>query len=169
MNKSFDNFISQIRHTNWRDRFVSELEHLQGDTDVPTSPPELHQDLTNDEWVQYRIDQLCKIIDSIPEKTYPLDEKQLFQKHLNEVESLAYKKPWNRLYPLQRWLKLKPFLENLLVDQKNKNQILSTVENKVTNGEYKHKKDVMYNSVSAEVMDVHFLTKNEETNNFDFI
>jgi len=132
--------IEDIRNNNKKIKFELEVEHLKS---------KLGEDYSNKEDIIDRINKLNKIVENMNQEKPTIkltNQKELYVM----MDKYLYQKPWNKLNPIQKMIKIKEYLELeiKIKDKKQYNELIKTFEEYINNKKI-NQKHVIYNQTEG--------------------
>lgn len=153
MSYNYNKLIDNIRNYHVLARFESERDFLVQEQNNP--------DRDQDE-IKDRLSKIEKIINMLKEETTTqtnTTQEELFE----EIDKYLYKKPWNRLNPIQRVNKMKEYLKKNIENSELRDQIEKEIFELLSNKKLNTKKSVVYNPETEEIESVPALKINKDS------
>ncbi len=128
--------IDSIRKQLLLQSFKNEIKFLTSDTTHTSSKDKLVQ--------------LETILGQI-EKTNDVGEKKNVEKLFDEVDKVIFRRPWNRLPPIHKIVKIKEYLTNFVKDDILRTKISDDLINLVNTNKLNTKKHVVYDPIKEQI------------------
>lgn len=151
---NYNKIIDDIRHSHVLARFESEREYLEVEINNPDRDHEEFKD---------RLDKINKILDTLKQPKNNTKNEGIYE----EINKYLYKKPWNRLNPIQRSNKMREYLKTIIVDETFRSQVETEIIKHINDKKLHTKKSVVYDHVNEKVESVPALKLNMDSKTYE--
>lgn len=149
---SFATQIEQTRFNLRKKRFENELQYTN-------NPDEC---FLENEVRDKRKKQLETIINNLQQ----VETEEKTDKFFHEVDRLIYKKPWNRLQPFHRWVKMEPYLDEEFDGYSFLDNLKKEMKTLILSGKLHTAKHVKYSPTKETVLDILVLKVDNKANSY---
>jgi hypothetical protein len=129
-------------HQNKKNRFENELEFMKNTSN--------NHDLENTD-SEDRITLLGQIIQNLEEPTANTDIKETY---FNKIDKYIYKKPWNKLQPFHRVIKMEEYIDKMYSDKPYVLKLKKELIRLINKNKLSTKKCVLYDPQSEQITQI---------------
>lgn len=149
---SEEGLINSLSNTLLLKRFENELEYLTSviNNNDYISTSDNNSEHSNNEYIRNRIEQLEQIINNI----ITVNESKNINGYMKEIDKYIYKKPWTRLQPYHRTIKIKEYIENTYTDAKFKKKLLNDLIKLINDNKLNSNKMVKYDPYNEKILSI---------------